>query len=109
MAERQRLSVVVITKNEEPRIARCLQSVQWADEIIVVDGESTDRTVEIAQSLHAKIISHPFSGDFGMERNIGNDAASGDWILQLDADDVVSPQLRAQIEHVLGNGAAYDA
>ena len=109
MVERQRLSVVVITKNEEPRIARCLKSVQWADEIIVVDGESTDRTVEIAQSLNAKVISHPFSGDFGVERNLGADAASGPWILQLDGDDVVSEELCLAIGRLLAEGSPHAA
>jgi len=108
-AQRQRLSAVVITKNEEARIERCLESVRWADEIIVVDGLSTDRTVEICEAFGATVISHPFSGDFGMERNIGNDAAQGDWILQLDADDAVSPELRAQIEHILRESSPYAA
>jgi glycosyltransferase involved in cell wall biosynthesis len=104
-AGRQRLSVVVITKNEEARIARCLESVRWADELVVVDGLSTDRTVEICRAYGATVIPHPFSGDFGLERNLGNDAARGDWILQLDADDTVSPKLRAQIERILREGS----
>ncbi|MBI4323280.1 MAG: glycosyltransferase family 2 protein, partial [Candidatus Omnitrophica bacterium] len=108
-SERARLSVVLITKNEEARIARCLESVRWADEWIVVDGQSTDRTVEICRQYGAAVITHPFCGDFGHERNLGNDAAAGDWILQLDADDVVSRPLRAQIERILREGSPYAA
>lgn len=109
MVERQRLSAVILSKNEEGQIARCLQSVQWADEIIVVDGLSTDRTVDICRAYGATVISRAFSGSFGDERNAGNEAASGDWILQLDADDTVSPQLRAHIEDILRNGSTYSA
>lgn len=106
---RAALSAVILTKNEETRIERCLKSIGWADEIIVVDGESTDRTVEICRSYGAKVISHLFSGDFGQERNIGNDAATKDWILQLDADDAVSAPLREQIEKILREGSCFDA
>ena len=110
MPDRSRLSAVLIAKDEERRIARCLESVAgWADEIVVVDGMSTDRTVEICERYGAKVIRRPFSGDFGQERNAGNEAATGDWILQLDADDAVSPQLREQIEQVLSNGSPYTA
>jgi len=109
MPERERLSAVILTKNEEPRIARCLESVRWADEIIVVDGESTDRTVDICRQYGATVIVHPFSGDFGVERNVGADAASGDWILQLDGDDVVSEELRQAIGRVLVEGTAHAA
>ena len=109
MAERQRLSVVILTKNEEPRIGRCLESVRWVDEVVVVDGESADRTVEICRAFGATIIVHPFCGDFGHERNLGNEAATGDWILQLDADDAVSPELRAQIEQILWDGSPHSA
>ena len=107
MPERARLSIVVLTKNEERRIAGCLESVRWADELIVVDGLSTDRTVEICRRYGARVISRAFSGDFGVERNVGNDAATGDWILQLDGDDTVSEALRAQIEDILRRGAPY--
>jgi len=106
---RKRLSVVIITKNEEEKIARCLESIKWADEVVVVDGYSTDRTVEICRQFGAKIIQHQFEGDFGMERNIGGDAASGDWILQLDGDDVVTPGLKERIEEILKSDLPYAA
>lgn len=106
---RERLSVVIITKNEEGKIPKCLESIKWADEVIVVDGYSTDRTVEICEKFGAKVIQHGFEGDFGKERNIGTDAASGDWILQLDGDDVVTHELRNRIEEILNNERPYVA
>ncbi|MFH1778830.1 MAG: glycosyltransferase family 2 protein [Candidatus Omnitrophota bacterium] len=105
----EKLSVVIITKNEEEKIARCLESVKWANEVVVVDGYSTDRTVGICGGFGAKVIQHQFEGDFGKERNIGADAASGYWILQLDADDVVTPELKNRIEEILRSDFPYVA
>ena len=73
---REKLSVVVITKNEEDKITKCLESVKWADEIIIVDDLSKDRTVEICQNFGAKIISHKLEEDFSQQRNIGFNVAS---------------------------------
>ena len=107
--KRMTVSAVLITKNEEKNIKRCLESVKWVDEIVLVDGYSTDRTVEIAKSYGAKIVMHKFEGDFGMERNIGNESATSDWILALDADEVIPPKTREKIEEVLKNGSEFDA
>jgi glycosyltransferase involved in cell wall biosynthesis len=98
---RKTLSVVVTTKNEEDKIARCLESVKWADEIVIVDGFSTDRTVEICRQYTDKIIQHKCDGNFDKERNLGIDNATGDWVLQLDADDVVTDRFRQEIEKIL--------
>ena len=107
---RSKISAVLITRNEEYNIKRCLESLRgWVDEIVLVDGESTDKTVEIAKSYGAKIVNHPFEGDFGLERNIGNENASGDWVLALDADEVIPPQTRKKIEEILENGSEFDA
>lgn len=95
------VSVVIITKNEEKNIGRCIGSVLWADEIIVVDGYSTDRTVEIASSLGAKIVQHKFSGAFADDRNIGMESARNHWVLQLDADDVVTEGFRERLAAAL--------
>ncbi len=97
------LSVVIITKNEAARIGSCIDSVRWADEVIVVDGLSTDKTAEVARAHGAKVISHRFEDDFGLERNIGIDAAHGDWILQLDADEIVTEHLKAEIQNVISS------
>ncbi|MGB2599642.1 MAG: glycosyltransferase, partial [Candidatus Omnitrophota bacterium] len=78
---RQKFSAVVLTKNVEDQVRGVLESVKWADEIVIVDGFSTDKTVDICKEYGAKIVQHKFEGDFGEERNIGIDNASGDWIL----------------------------
>jgi glycosyltransferase involved in cell wall biosynthesis len=96
-----KLSVVVITKNEEAVIARCLESVAWADEIVVVDSGSTDRTVEICGSLGAKVRVTPDWPGPGPQRNRGIDLSAGDWILMLDADEWVPAALRDEITALL--------
>lgn len=94
------ISVVIITLNEERNISRCLESVQGiADEIIVIDSYSTDKTVEIANSLGARVIQQPFEG-YGRQKNIAAAAAANNWILSLDADEALSPQLKESISKV---------
>ena len=95
-----KISVVIIAKNEEKKIGRCLESVRWADEVIVVDGFSTDRTVEIARSSGARVVAHKFTGSFADERNVGMDESRNEWVLTLDADDVVTEGFRAKLEEV---------
>ncbi len=107
--QRQKLSVVVLTRNEEAIIARCLDSVKWADEIIVVDDNSKDRTVEIAGQYAAKVIAHPLDNDFSGQRNLGIDRASGDWILQMDADERVTDGLKKKIAAILELGSGLSA
>lgn len=92
------LSIVILTKNEETRLGRCLESIRWAEEIIVVDGGSTDRTTEIAQAFGATIVTHAFDGSFATDRNLGLRHAHGEWVLQIDADDVVTPEFRDAIQ-----------
>ncbi len=93
-----KISVAVATFNEEENIGKCLESVaDWVDEIVVVDGSSTDKTVEIAKKYKAKIIvadNHPI---FHINKQKAVDACSGDWILQLDADEVVTEELKDEI------------
>lgn len=97
------LSVVTITKNEEAHLPRALRSVRdWADEIIVVDSESTDRTVEIAREFTDKVFIRPWPG-YGPQKNFARDRASGEWIFQLDADEDVSPELAEEIQRLLRN------
>lgn len=97
------LSVVIIAKNEAHRIRRCLDSIRWAEEIIVVDGLSTDGTAEICRAYGARIIAHAFEGDFSLERNVGMEAAMGEWVLQLDADDVVTEEFRQRVTAILAH------
>ncbi|WP_026443595.1 glycosyltransferase family 2 protein [Pseudacidobacterium ailaaui] len=96
------LSVAIITKDEETNLPRTLQSVLWADEIIVVDCGSSDRTVEIAQDLGAKVFHEPWRG-FGKQKNFAIEHCSSEWVLSLDADEEVSPELAAEIRLLLKN------
>jgi len=102
---KNKITAVIIAKNEEARIVSCLESIRWCDEIVVVDDMSVDETAHIARKYGAKVVAHPSNGDHDAQRNIGIDNASSDWILQMDADERVSPELRKDIEKVLfGNG-----
>ncbi len=91
------ISTVIITKNEEGNIAECLQSVKWADEIIVVDSESTDRTQELARGYSSRVFVRPWEG-YGPQKNFGILQATGEWILILDADERVSLGLAKEIQ-----------
>ena len=95
------LACAVITKNEETNIQDCLASVQWADEVIVVDAESRDRTVELARASGAKVWVRPWPG-FGPQKNFGMAQATADWILILDADERVTEGLQGEICACLG-------
>jgi glycosyltransferase involved in cell wall biosynthesis len=100
------LSVCVITYNEEANIARTLDSVKGiADEMIVVDSGSTDRTLELARSRGAKVFVEQWRG-FSTQKNAAMAKASGDWLLSLDADEEVSPELAASIQKLLKSGGA---
>lgn len=94
------LSVVIITRNEEANLGRTLQSVSWANERIVLDSGSTDRTVAIARELGAKVFEEPWKGYAG-QKNSAIGKASGEWVLSLDADEEVSPELAESIKHVI--------
>ena len=100
-----RLSVAVITKNEADRIEHCLRSVDFADEIVVVDCGSTDATVAIATSLGATTLVTSDWPGFGAQKNRALERCSGQWVLSIDADEAVSAPLRAAIVAVL-DGAA---
>jgi glycosyltransferase involved in cell wall biosynthesis len=93
---RPRLSVVVITLNEESRLRDCLLSVAWADEIVVVDAQSTDKTLAIAREFTDQVFVRPWPG-FAEQKNFALEQATGDWILSLDADEEVTPELKDEI------------
>ncbi len=93
-----KLSVALATFNEQENIARCLDSVKdIADEIVIVDGSSTDKTRDIAKKYQAKIIKTTNKPNFHINKQLALSKAKGDWILQLDADEVVSPKLATEI------------
>lgn len=103
-----KLSIVLATRNEEENIGRCLGSVKTiADEIVVVDEYSTDKTREIAENYGAKIFLEPHHDIFHITKQKALEKATGDWILQLDADEVVTPELSKQIEEVLNGSYTY--
>ena len=91
------ISAVIITFNEARHIARCIQALKGvADEVIVVDSFSTDNTVSIAEGLGAKVIRHPFHG-YGEQKNVAIAASQYDWLLNVDADEALSQELRESI------------
>ncbi len=96
------LSVVIITLNEEENIEACLQSVFWADEIVVMDSGSTDRTRDICLEYTDKFHVRPWTG-YSEQRNAAHELASGNWILSLDADERVTPELAMEIRQELNN------
>ncbi len=95
-----RLTVIVITKNEAANIGACLDSVAFADERIVVDDNSDDATVQIAAEKGARVVSHPFDG-FGPQKNFALSHAQGDWVLAVDADERVTPELARAIRQAI--------
>jgi glycosyltransferase involved in cell wall biosynthesis len=101
MAKSARLSVIIITLNEAYHIRDCLQSVAWADEIIVVDSGSRDATLAICREFTENIIVNDQWQGFGYQKNLALKAATGDWILSLDADERVTPALQQLIKTVV--------
>jgi glycosyltransferase involved in cell wall biosynthesis len=97
---RKTLSIAMIAMNEEANLPRTLDSVRWADEIVIVDSGSTDRTLEIAHSFGAKTTYHAITGH-GEQKNIALDLCTSDWILLLDADEVLTPELQQEIRQLL--------
>lgn len=102
------LSVAMIAMNEEANLPRTLESVRWADEIIVVDSGSKDRTLDIAQSFGAKTSYHAFGGH-GEQKNVALDLCTSDWILLLDADEVLTSELQTEIRTLLVTKPKFDA
>lgn len=98
-----KISAIIISRNEETRIAKCLSSLAWVDEIIVVDNGSIDSTREIAKEQGAIVILEGDVHDFAKLRNIGKENAHGEWLLYIDADEVVSPQLAKEMREAVSN------
>jgi len=102
------LSVAIITFNEETNLLRTLASVQWAAEIIVVDSGSTDRTVEMARCFGAHVIKRPWPG-FAAQKNFAIEQCIGTWVLTLDADEELSPELQQEVRALLVSNPTTDA
>lgn len=101
----EKLSVIVIAKNEEHDLPACLESVRWADEIVLVDDHSTDKTREIAKRFTDKIFERSWDG-FGPQKQYALERAQGPWVLSVDADERVTPDLAQEIRSVLSSAAA---
>ncbi len=99
----EKISVTVITLNEEKNIERCLKSLQWANEIVVLDSFSSDRTVEICRKYTEKVFQEKWQG-YGRQKNLCAERTSHRWVLNIDADEVVSPECAKAIQKKLENG-----
>jgi glycosyltransferase involved in cell wall biosynthesis len=98
-----KLSVCIITKNEEKDLPRCLESIKHlADEIIIIDDDSTDKTVEIAKKYGAKVFTRQLD-NFAAQKNFAVEKATGDWIFAIDADEEATPELKDEIKHILNH------
>jgi len=98
--DRELLSLIIITLNEEQNIRKCIESVPFADEIVVVDSGSTDRTVEIAEQVGARVIHQSWLG-YGRQKQFAVEQANNDWVLSLDADEWLSSELAQSIQNKL--------
>ncbi len=92
------VSCIILTKNEERNIVDCLEALSWCDEIIVIDDNSEDRTIEISKKMGAEVFTRSLGNDFSAQRNFGLSKASGEWVLFVDADEIVSKELKEEIE-----------
>lgn len=112
-----KISAVVLTKNEGKNIKKCVESVLWCDEIVIIDDYSTDQTFEIIRKLKLKnkkdkekfkIYQNNLEDDFATQRNFGLEKVTGDWVLFVDADEVISEELKSEIQKTLQKHAAAD-
>jgi len=107
MADKAPLSVVILTKNEAAGIADCIRSVQWADDVLVVDDESTDETRRLAEQLGARVLMRKMDIE-GRHRNWAYAQSRHEWVLSLDADERVTAELAQEIRALLANGAPHE-
>ena len=98
----EKVSAVLLTRNEEKNIERCMRSLDWVDEIVVVDTGSRDQTVAMAKKFTESIFYGDIGKGFSFNRNLGNRKARNSWILKIDADEVVSPALSEEIQERMG-------
>jgi len=103
----EKISVAIITKDEEQNIRDCLESVKWADEIVVVDNGSTDGTLEICQKYGARVYREEWKG-FGAQKNSAIEKTGNEWVLNLDADERIPANLRQEIEKALEENPSID-
>lgn len=107
MSERRKLSVTIIAGEAEDEIRGCLESVKWADEIVVVDSHSKDKTAEIAREYTDKVFLKEWEG-YAAQKQCALELATNEWVFSLDSDERVSDGLRTEIEDILANGSPHD-
>jgi glycosyltransferase involved in cell wall biosynthesis len=103
-----KISAAIITLNEQRNIARAMESLRCCDEVVVVDSGSTDRTVEIARNLGARVIDNPWGG-YATQKNYATEQCANDWVLSLDADESLSEALEGEIWQIRKHGPEFDA
>ena len=103
-----KISATIITYNEERNVARAIESLRCADEILVIDCGSSDRTVELAEKHGARVIESPWPG-YAKQKNLAAEQAANDWILSIDADESLSEALEGEIWQLKKNGPQFDA
>lgn len=103
-----KISAVIIAYNDEPNMRACLESITWADEIVVVDSHSSDRTADIAKEYTSKVFQHDFCG-FGRLRNESMEHATHDWIFSLDSDERATPEVEIEVRRLVTTTGAADA
>ena len=101
-----KLVVIILTHNEERHIEECIKSAAFADEILVIDDESTDRTAELARAQGARVVERPLAGDFAAQRNFALTQTDADWVLYVDADERIAV---VQFHHKIGGQQEADS
>lgn len=95
------ISAIILTKNEEKNIKNCLENLKWCDEVLIIDDNSTDRTIEIVKKYKTIVYSRPLNNDFSSQRNFGISKAKSDWVLFVDSDEVISDGLVYEISNAI--------
>lgn len=104
-----KISAVILTKNEEKNLEKCLKSLDFCDEKIIIDDFSTDKTISIAKKFNAKIYKRKLNDNFALQRNYGLSKVKFDWVLFLDADEIIDFELKKEISRVLHKDHNYNA
>ena len=102
-----KVSVIIITLNEQKNLPDCLESVKWADEIVIVDSESKDQTAEIARNFGCRVIVNSWPGH-QEQKNVALNMASHEWILSVDADERITPEIQSEVQKIISNPSSLD-
>lgn len=107
---KEKISIIIITRNEEEMIEDCLKSAAWVDELVILDTGSTDKTIKLAGNYKVKIFyAYSKERDFAAWHNQGKKVATGEWLFKLDADERITPELKKEIQEVIGDNKSFNA